>query len=283
MKILSRARIRAGWLYLKRIIFWNSTLSKYLSGDFFAKQCEFIYEPHSFRFIDRFKKDPDSAHSIFCESHNLERFVEEFGSSITAKILVLGNSDRDFNENNLLIPKSVETVYAQNLNFEDNKFKLLPIGLENMRLGRNIFLKFVSDAVKKDEILVGPFSPTHREREEIMNLNFSEIPSTVVSSYSGILSYRKLLSEHKYVLCPRGNGMDTHRFWEVIYSGGVPIVKKCIWSNLVKKAGVPLVEVNLWSIAEISRALKDYSQEPSSHESNEFLATKHWKQLLKPH
>jgi hypothetical protein len=29
---------------------------------------------------------------------------------------------------------------------------------------------------------------------------------------------------YKYVICPRGNGIDTHRVWEALYLGVVPVV-----------------------------------------------------------
>jgi hypothetical protein len=29
----------------------------------------------------------------------------------------------------------------------------------------------------------------------------------------------------KFVFCPRGNGIDTHRLWETLYMGSIPIVK----------------------------------------------------------
>ena len=28
----------------------------------------------------------------------------------------------------------------------------------------------------------------------------------------------------EYVICPIGNGIDTHRFWETIYLGRIPVV-----------------------------------------------------------
>ena len=36
--------------------------------------------------------------------------------------------------------------------------------------------------------------------------------------------YSKTVAAHKFVVSPRGNGIDTHRFWEAVYLGAVPIV-----------------------------------------------------------
>ena len=37
-------------------------------------------------------------------------------------------------------------------------------------------------------------------------------------------SYKNNLLDHKFVLCPRGNGVDTHRLWEALYCGVIPVV-----------------------------------------------------------
>jgi hypothetical protein len=34
------------------------------------------------------------------------------------------------------------------------------------------------------------------------------------------------LRNHTFVLCPRGNGVDTHRLWETLYMGSIPIVRR---------------------------------------------------------
>ena len=38
--------------------------------------------------------------------------------------------------------------------------------------------------------------------------------------------YLEKINSYKYVACPWGNGLDTHRLWEAIYSNSIPIVKK---------------------------------------------------------
>jgi hypothetical protein len=33
------------------------------------------------------------------------------------------------------------------------------------------------------------------------------------------------ISSHKFVICMRGNGLDTHRFCEILLMGSVPVVE----------------------------------------------------------
>ena len=56
--------------------------------------------------------------------------------------------------------------------------------------------------------------------------------------------YLEQIRKHRFVICPRGNGVDTHRMWETIYLGAIPIVKRDIahsdWMDL------PIVWVDDW-------------------------------------
>ena len=48
-------------------------------------------------------------------------------------------------------------------------------------------------------------------------------------SYNLILKnedYKKNITFHKFTLAPWGNGIDTHRFWEALYSGSIPVTKQ---------------------------------------------------------
>jgi hypothetical protein len=49
---------------------------------------------------------------------------------------------------------------------------------------------------------------------------------------------------HKFVLCPEGNGMDTHRTWETLYLGSIPIEKKNINNQFY--TDLPIMFVDNW-------------------------------------
>lgn len=50
------------------------------------------------------------------------------------------------------------------------------------------------------------------------------------------------------VLCPRGNGLDTHRLWETFYVGSVPIVRTGDFSRmLLDETGLPYLEIESWT------------------------------------
>lgn len=232
--------------------------SPFLSGDFFADSCDIsLYE-------SRLRKQPpsnseiSSARSIFCPSHHYEKMLGEFGHLITATVLILGNSDRDFEGPLQELPSSVHKVYRQNSTYFDDKYRFIPIGIENLRLGLNGQVKYFAEkyvrAVKASKVLVGPFKPTHSERNALLSLRPNIDPDYIC--IKGRLSPRKfaeIASGFSYVAAPRGNGLDTHRFWEVLYRGSYPVVLKSKWSELISNMGLPIVEIESWSVAELRR------------------------------
>jgi len=46
------------------------------------------------------------------------------------------------------------------------------------------------------------------------------------ASLKGRKNFLRELRSHVFVLCPRGNGRDTHRLWETLYMGSIPIVEE---------------------------------------------------------
>ena len=93
---------------------------------------------------------------------------------------------------------------------------------------------------------------------------------------SGRIQYLRCLRTHGLVLCPEGNGVDTHRFWETIYMGGVPVVTKnpmmgSFYSNL------PVIQLNAWSELE-NRSLIEKQWWEITNKDYDFsiLSSSHW-------
>ena len=281
----SAQRIEALRIYKNRILNWNRTTPSYLSGDGFAKLCDISVFPPKFRSKAPNVQEISNAHSIFCPSDRLEDFLNTYRDKICAKVFVLGNSDRDFYKA-IIFPESVKRVYLQNSHISDNFFKTLPIGAENIRWGKNGFTKLFDESLaqtkKKNAILVGPFSPTHSERKELepwklishQELHFSDAfldPSRLA----------KLASQFKYVACPRGNGTDTHRFWETLYRGSIPVVKESKWSNSIKEMGLPVLELRDWDFEEFLEESKNYKYETLNPKNYSVLWLSNWRSEFK--
>lgn len=85
------------------------------------------------------------------------------------------------------------------------------------------------------------------ERENVWNL-FHDKPWTTIGSIENTMEGRiKFLREIKsnyFVLCPRGNGLDTHRLWETLYMGSIPIVKRDIGNKEFED--LPICFIDRW-------------------------------------
>jgi hypothetical protein len=266
----------------RQLMYRNRTSEPYISGDSIAKACDFeLYKNRK-----NSKKEIVDAKSIFCSSEKLEQMLDEFGDVINAKVLVLGNSDRDFFEVRSSFPESVKVVYLQNSHISDGFFQTLPIGIENLRHGRNGLLNLFRNPVPNrkvaEKILVGPFSPTHSERMEL--ISWRQIKDERLHFQSEFLTPKTLADlaySFKYIACPRGNGTDTHRFWEALYRGSIPVVKKSRWAQSIAELGFPVVQLSSWNFSEFCEKSKDlvgYSFDPKSIP---FLWMGYWREAIR--
>lgn len=87
--------------------------------------------------------------------------------------------------------------------------------------------------------------PTERQRVWDMFQNKPWVTcEDPANSMEGRKTFLTSARNHHYVLCPRGNGIDTHRLWETLYMGSIPIVIRDIahsdWTDL------PILFVNSW-------------------------------------
>jgi hypothetical protein len=149
-------------------------------------------------------------------------------------IVVTHNCDTNVN---FLPPDNVIKWYSQNVNIIDERIDSLPIGLENSRW-------FVHE--KKIERMISKLQePRNYKNLVYVNHNIATNPAKRLKPYqvvegkswatiakgtngSGFAEYIDNIYNHKFVVCPDGNGIDTHRLWETLYMGSIPIVKKSI-------------------------------------------------------
>jgi hypothetical protein len=167
-------------------------------------------------------------------------------------IFITGNSDHPITNKLVeMCPKNIIKWYAENAMSNDPKIVPIPIGIENQfeckRSGHGI--PFTERYNKKYEIINNLLKNKKEEPTKFIYSNFSthtnpkqreslkkiSIESTFITWSEPDLSYENLYKEifdHKMVLCPVGNGLDTHRLWETLAAGAIPIVIK---DNFIKQ------------------------------------------------
>jgi FkbM family methyltransferase len=63
-------------------------------------------------------------------------------------------------------------------------------------------------------------------------------------SQAKLTTHYESISKYTWTLCPRGAGQDTHRLWEALYLGSIPVVLKSNLSPLY--AGLPVIQLESW-------------------------------------
>lgn len=200
------------------------------------------------------------ARVVFCVSDRLDELISNFGERIKAKVIICGNSDYNFNELPKSLPKNLKFLLIQNSFISDNNFiETLPIGIENFRIavnGNPDRINLINSELPFNQVLFGPFGNTHFERD-IVRANF-ELDSgkwKYISKRENSKGYDRLVSRYKYIAAVRGNGVDTHRVWETLYRGRIPIVKLDAWSESLARLDLPIALVEEWSDSEITRVI----------------------------
>lgn len=146
--------------------------------------------------------------------------------------------------------------YGWNVAFVHPKLHALPIGLNKGRHLANVLRARQSAVPKNGRVLIN-FNLDREERRSIWELSkewgtlVDRVPydasgkssAGTVGAVSGS-SYYDLLSNYSYVVCPQGLGIDTHRAWEAMYLGAIPIVRKSSISELFED--LPVIQLERW-------------------------------------
>jgi hypothetical protein len=162
--------------------------------------------------------------------------------------LVTHNSDYSVTVNDfqLLNHPHLKNWFAQNCEFSHTKLKPLPTGLENKQWGSEKISQIVEagKSMVKTKLLYSNFSvQTHPSRTAALEL-MKELPYATVEMGVDYEVYLKNLSMHKFCVCPRGNGIDTHRFWEAQYLDAIPIILWGDWTS--SYSGMPILILDNW-------------------------------------
>lgn len=219
----------------------------YLSGDTLRKYSDHILD-ESKKFNFDLVKNNDL---IFVKTDYLELFFNTYYPKINNKIkLITHNSDIEINkENTEEFNFQKDSWFAQNVNFQSDNVFQVPIGLENRNFLNNGLLSHFKNLntkkLKGNKILCSFSEDTNYERTYIkklisQNINFD------TKKFSNHKQYIQNLSQYKFNLCPSGNGLDTHRFWESIIAKCLPIVINSDFIMNFFRQEVPMYIIEDW-------------------------------------
>lgn len=223
----------------------------YISGDSFRAAADFIIDDAQIPFETDRIQDGDV---IFLKTDLLSFFFKKVHKHIKKKyILVTHNSDfpapgeffRYLNDDKII------AWFGQNCdNTTHNKFVQIPIGIANQywpwgdtKIIDNVRSKINAHANRPILVYLNHDNNTHPERVQVRNI-FSDKSWCIKGERKPYQEYLTDLTQARFVICPRGNGLDCHRQWEVLLMGAIPIMKHSTIDSLFD--GFPVLFVNSW-------------------------------------
>lgn len=193
--------------------------------------------------LNKFSTLHDGKTIIFCKTDYLMSEFENIKNIQNDVVLISGNSDYAITDEIIkYLPKNVKKWFAQNAISKNEKLIPIPMGVENklpsVREGHGIGYY---DRVELKEVLLNrnisktptkkiyanfnvDTNPNHRNQvkdvcEKSQHIVWENSNLSLESFFDNLLDY-------EMIVCPAGNGVDTHRLWEVLYSNRIPITVK---------------------------------------------------------
>jgi hypothetical protein len=184
-------------------------------------------------------------------------------------------------------PKTLVKWFAQNVHVNDPRMQSLPIGLENSKWFPEIKklekIKSIVHTPKQSlNFVYANFNIETNIKERSQAYNVCQTLSYTTTVFGkngfGFDEYLYNIYNHDFVVCPPGNGEDTHRLWEALYIGSIPIVKKTI--NTLYYSDLPICYVDSWEQIADKNFLIEQKRILKSKTNLEMLNFDYWKNKI---
>lgn len=222
-----------------------------------------------------------SINLIFCYTHilNLKKneLIHILNLIKTPFYLIFHNSDIGFKQQDmdLFKIKNLQKIFTQNLEIEPQKNLIpIPIGIANRMWQHgnlsvwNIVLSHSHSTIKKNNIFFN-FSIGTNKTKRTKCYDIISKKGIVNLPNRDYQSYLSLLSSYRFAICPEGNGLDTHRFWECLYLKTIPICLKNPITVYYKQF-FPIYLLNDWNELNLETLNTFYNDTLQDWEGNNY-------------
>lgn len=209
----------------------------FIQGDKFVGLAKYTYAPAS-RHDEDYNHLPNTLNIgelkdgdiIYTHTMYAKQLFELLRHLDVKTVVITHNSDEtvDFPP-----PDNVIMWYTPNVAINHPRIQSVPLGLENDRYCPNIH--------KKEKIITKLKQSRNYRNLVYMNFNINTNPTQRRHIYNTLKNkpwvtvdmrkngddydnYIDNIYNHKFVICPEGNGIDTYRIWECLYLGTIPII-----------------------------------------------------------
>lgn len=216
---------------------------------------------------------------VFCKIDEVLSFFEHLRLTRKRIILVTGEGDLPCDGfRQRFLPANVAHWFATNVTSPHPRVTAMPLGLGSPRSGATL---------REEEISVVRAAGIPRNRWLYVNFRPDTHPAIRQPAYDYFRNHRgagdwitfhppsergsngaflDALVRHRFVVCPPGNGVDTHRMWESLLAGAVPVVLRSQAMEPFSK--LPLLFVDDFrevTLEFLEAAFHNYQAEPAIH------------------
>ena len=224
---------------------------------------------------------------IFCNTYLVEelfQILENRSLDINNLKLITHQSDQKVDEK---LFKKKPSIFSKwfgiNIDYENENLVPIPLGISNIYSPKNLrYEDFKENYTNMKDILIYSnfqVNTNYFERTKVAKILRSKKYIKNDEPNCSLQEYAYNLAKSKFAICPQGNGIDTHRFWESLYLNTIPIAKKHKTFDTAKNLPVLFVE----SFDEVKEELcNNYLAKKNSQKINyKILDINYWITLIK--
>ncbi len=149
------------------------------------------------------------------------------------------------------IPPPNVTWFTTNVNIKHPRVYSIPIGIENdfwLKDKKDKMLKKTAQKKRYKNLLYLNHNiktnPSKRQKPYEIFSGLSWVTTNTGANGQGFDNYLDNIYNHPFVVCPEGNGIDTHRIWECLYMATIPIQIRNINNQFY--TDLPILFVDDW-------------------------------------
>jgi hypothetical protein len=216
-----------------------------ISGKAFADICTWIYDP---RYRERPFLHYGSRHGdwVFINGEYLDQFLRIRLTTPKKFNIIIHNADESFDAARLArtLPRAIR-IYAINTTVQHPQLTTIPLGFPDSGLKHVANIRPSSD--RHIEIYSNFSAGTNVEARAECLKAFEGDPRVVRKDPAGRTQpeYYEDMCHSKFVLCPTGTGLDTHRVYEALACGATPVVLHSTLDHLYAK--LPVCILDKWT------------------------------------
>jgi len=222
-----------------------------------------VIAPHTNKHkdLDSITEEWDNPRILFCYGLDLALFQTKVQFLKNRFVLVTHNSDENITDKYLPIlnDDKLISMYSQNPCVDHPKLNLVPIGIANS-MWTHGNLDMLSQVMRhlsvipktKDVYFNFTIGTNFSKRNECYEILKSRLEFQPMKSHP---DYLHSLAQHKFAVCPDGNGIDSHRIWECYYLGVVPILLDSVFARKLENV-IPCIILKSWHEFDIEECKK---------------------------